>query len=103
MILINDIYLVVQKYIIYNIHIFSRVNKYSYSIYKDIVNSIIKIQKCYRRFILKENLKSKIIYRKRDINCIDLLWDPNYSPFVYHCYKTNILCKKLSKLFGKKF
>ena len=103
MILINDIYLVIQKFILYNMHIFNRVNKYSYSIYKDLIKSIIKIQKCYRRFILKENLKSKIIYRKKNINCIDLLWDPKYSQIIYHCYKTNLLCEKLSKLFSKKF
>ena len=103
MILINDIYLVIQKFIIYNMHIFNRVNKFSYSIYKDFIKSTIKIQKCYRRFILKQHLQSKIIYRNKNINCIDLLWDPNYSKIVYHCYKTNILCNELSKLFSTQF
>ena len=96
--LIDDIYWILFKYI-YHIQYINQINRLFYLIHNNIITKIKKIQKCYRNYQFRLYLKSKIVYRKKDIDSIDLIWDSDFSIFILDMYKTQLLYTKINNLF----
>ena len=96
--LIDDIYWILFKYI-YHIQYINQINRLFYLIQQDIITKIKKIQKCYRKYIFRLYLKSKIVYRKKDIDSIDLIWDSTFSVFILDIYKTQLLYTEINNIF----
>lgn len=96
--LIDDIYWILFKYI-YHIQYINLTNRLFYIIHKNIITKFKKIQKWYRNYQFRLYLKSKIVYRKKDIDSIDLIWDSNFSIFILDMYKTQLLYTKINNLF----
>lgn len=96
--LIDDIYWILFKYIYHNQYI-NQINRLFYLIHNNIITKIKKIQKCYRHYQFRLYLKSKIVYRKKYIDSIDLIWDSNFSVFILDMYKTQLLYTKINNLF----